>query len=179
MNFPSVLPVLLQWSEIEAMNVEDVEDEFKRRLENIAINECCCLVYTSGTVGMPKGVMLSHDNIAFDTRGISKGLERVTMGSETMVSYLPLSHVAAQTVDIYTVASMAGCIWFADKDALKGTLVKSLQDARPTRFMGVPRVFEKFQERMVAVASSNGSFKKMLAGWAKGITLKHYMENQG
>lgn len=169
----------MQWSEIEAMNVEDVEDEYKRRLENIAINECCCLVYTSGTVGMPKGVMLSHDNIVFDTRGISKGLERVTMGTEVMVSYLPLSHVAAQTVDIYTVASMAGCIWFADKDALKGTLVKTLQDARPTRFMGVPRVYEKFQERMVAVASSSGSFKKMLAGWAKGITLKHYMENQG
>ncbi|XP_034475614.1 very long-chain-fatty-acid--CoA ligase bubblegum [Drosophila innubila] len=168
-----------RWSEIEAMNVADVEEEYKRRLENIAINECCSLVYTSGTVGMPKGVMLSHDNIAFNTRGIAKGLEKVVMGSENMVSYLPLSHVAAQTVDIYTIASMAGCIWFADKDALKGTLVKSLQDAHPTRFMGVPRVFEKFQERMVAVASSSGSFSKMIAGWAKGITLKHYMENQG
>lgn len=40
-HFPS-----LQWSEIENMNVADVEDEFKKRLENIAINECCCLVYT-------------------------------------------------------------------------------------------------------------------------------------
>ncbi|XP_030376838.1 very long-chain-fatty-acid--CoA ligase bubblegum [Scaptodrosophila lebanonensis] len=168
-----------RWSEIEAMNVSDVEDEFKRRLENIAINECCCLVYTSGTVGMPKGVMLSHDNIAFDTRAIVKSLERVVAGSEAIVSYLPLSHVAAQTVDIYTAASIACCIWFADKDALKGTLVKSLQDARPTRFMGVPRVYEKFQERMVAVAASSGSMKKMLASWAKGITLKHYMESQG
>ncbi|XP_017854266.2 very long-chain-fatty-acid--CoA ligase bubblegum [Drosophila busckii] len=168
-----------RWSEIEAMNVTDVEDEFKRRLENIAINECCSLVYTSGTVGMPKGVMLSHDNICYDTRAIAKSLERIVPGSESLVSYLPLSHVAAQTVDIYTVALLAGCIWFADKDALKGTLVKTLQDAHPTRFMGVPRVYEKFQERMVAVASSSGSFKKMLAGWAKGITLKHYMESQG
>ncbi|XP_023172281.1 very long-chain-fatty-acid--CoA ligase bubblegum [Drosophila hydei] len=168
-----------RWSEIEAMTVTDVEEEYKRRLENIAINECCCLVYTSGTVGMPKGVMLSHDNISYDTRGIGKGLEKIVYGGESMVSYLPLSHVAAQVVDIYTVASMAGCIWFADKDALKGTLVKTLQDARPTRFIGVPRVFEKFQERMVAVASSSGSFKKMLAAWAKGISLKHYMEDQG
>lgn len=168
-----------RWSEIESMNVSDVEDEFKKRLENIAINECCCLVYTSGTVGMPKGVMLSHDNIAFDVRAITKSLERIVVGSEVLVSYLPLSHVAAQTVDIYTMAYVAGCVYFADKDALKGTLVKSLQDARPTRFMGVPRVYEKFQERMVAVSASSGSFKKMLAGWAKGITLKHYMESEG
>ncbi|XP_065357517.1 very long-chain-fatty-acid--CoA ligase bubblegum [Calliphora vicina] len=168
-----------RWSEIENMNVSDVEDEFQKRLENIAINECCCLVYTSGTVGMPKGVMLSHDNITFDVRAITKSLERVVAGSEVLVSYLPLSHVAAQTVDIYTMASIAGCIYFADKDALKGTLVKSLQDARPTRFMGVPRVYEKFQERMVAVASTSGSFKKMIASWAKGVTLKHYMESQG
>ncbi|XP_034666158.1 very long-chain-fatty-acid--CoA ligase bubblegum [Drosophila subobscura] len=168
-----------RWSEIESMNVSDVEDQFKTRLENIAINECCCLVYTSGTVGMPKGVMLSHDNISFDCRGIVKSMERVVAGSESIVSYLPLSHVAAQTVDIYTCASIAGCIWFADKDALKGTLVRTLQDARPTRFMGVPRVYEKFQERMVAVASSSGSFKKMIAGWAKGITLKHYMVSEG
>ncbi|XP_022214352.2 very long-chain-fatty-acid--CoA ligase bubblegum [Drosophila obscura] len=168
-----------RWSEIELMNVSDVEEQYKTRLENIAINECCCLVYTSGTVGMPKGVMLSHDNISFDARGIVKSMERVVAGSESLVSYLPLSHVAAQTVDIYTCATIAGCIWFADKDALKGTLVRTLQDARPTRFMGVPRVFEKFQERMVAVASSSGSFKKMIAGWAKGITLKHYMVSQG
>ncbi|KAH8410207.1 hypothetical protein KR009_008325 [Drosophila setifemur] len=168
-----------RWSEIESMNVADVEDQFKTRLENIAINECCCLVYTSGTVGMPKGVMLSHDNITFDVRGIVKAMDRVVVGTESIVSYLPLSHVAAQTVDIYTCAYVAGCIWFADKDALKGTLVKSLQDARPTRFMGVPRVYEKFQERMVAVASSSGSLKKMLAGWAKGVTLKHYMVSQG
>jgi len=168
-----------QWAEIESMNVSDVEEQYKTRLENVAINECCCLVYTSGTVGMPKGVMLSHDNITFDVRGIVKSMDRVVVGAESIVSYLPLSHVAAQTVDIYTCAFVAGCIWFADKDALKGTLVKSLQDARPTRFMGVPRVYEKFQERMVAVASSSGSLKKMLASWAKGITLKHYMVSQG
>lgn len=168
-----------RWSEVEAMNVTDVEEEFENRLKNIAINQCCCLVYTSGTVGMPKGVMLSHDNISWDTRAIIKSLERVVAGSEVLVSYLPLSHVAAQVVDIYTMTSIAGCVYFADKDALKGTLVKSLQDARPTRFMGVPRVYEKFQERMVAVASSSGSFKKMLASWAKGVTLKHYMESQG
>ncbi|KAL9876903.1 very long-chain-fatty-acid--CoA ligase bubblegum [Glossina fuscipes] len=168
-----------RWSELESMNVADVEHEYQRRLENIAINECCCLVYTSGTVGMPKGVMLSHDNITYDSRVILKSLERVIIGAEVLVSYLPLSHVAAQTSDIYTMAMVAGCVYFADKDALKGTLVKTLQDARPTRFMGVPRVYEKFQERMVTVSDASGSLKRMLASWAKGVTLKHYMQSQG
>ena len=168
-----------RWSEIEHMTVDDVEEAYKQRLENMAINDCCCLVYTSGTVGMPKGVMLSHDNLSYDARLIVKTLERVVAGCETLVSYLPLSHVAAQVVDMYAMSCIAGCVYFADKDALKGTLVKTLQDARPTRFIGVPRVYEKFQERMIAVASSSGSFKKMLASWAKGITLKHYMEGQG
>lgn len=167
-----------RWAEIEDMVVDDVEDEYKRRLENIGINECCSLVYTSGTVGMPKGVMLNHDNVSFDCRTIIKSLQNIVMGNETIVSYLPLSHVAAQTIDIYIMLTVAGTVYFADKDALKGTLVKTLQDARPTRFMGVPRVFEKFQERMVAVAATNGSFKTMIASWAKGVTLKHYMEDK-
>lgn len=127
---------------------------------------------------MPKGVMLSHDNITFNVRAILKSLEQVAQGSEVLVSYLPLSHVAAQVIDIYAMAYAAGCVYFADKDALKGTLVKSLHDARPTRFMGVPRVYEKFQERMMAVSASKGSIMQMVASWAKGVTLKHYLENQ-
>lgn len=129
---------------------------------------------------MPKGVMLSHDNIIFDCRTIIKSLPNVQMGKEVVVSYLPLSHVAAQTVDIYIMLSVAGTVYFADSDALKGTLVSTLQAARPTRFMGVPRVYEKFQERMVAVSANSGGLKRMLASWAKGVTLSHYMQsNEG
>ncbi|KAL5282060.1 ACSBG1.2 family protein [Megaselia abdita] len=166
-----------RWSDIENMDVSDMVDIYKKTLESIAINECCCLVYTSGTVGMPKGVMLCHDNIVFDCRTIIKSLTNVKMGNEVIVSYLPLSHVAAQTVDIYIMLTVAGTAYFADADALKGTLVNTLQAARPTRFMGVPRVYEKFQERMISVSANSGSFKKMLASWAKGVTLSHYMQN--
>ncbi|XP_067614688.1 very long-chain-fatty-acid--CoA ligase bubblegum-like [Eurosta solidaginis] len=49
---------------------------------------------------------------------------------------------------------------------------------RPTRFMGVPRVYEKFQQRMVAICTYNGSMKKMPASWAKGVTPRHYMETK-
>lgn len=165
-----------RWSELEEMNTDDVEEEYQQRLLDIAVNECCCLVYTSGTVGKPKGVMLSHDNMTWDAFAISNRLENLQMGKEVLISYLPLSHVAAQVVDIFVGLTNAVTIYFADKDALKGTLVKTLVEARPTRFLGVPRVYEKIQEKMVSVGSASGPLKKIISGWAKSVTLEHHTD---
>ena len=60
-------------------------------------------------------------------------------GDEQVVSYLPLSHIAAQLSDIYIPISTAATVWIAGKDALKGGLAKTLQEVRPTYFFGVPR----------------------------------------
>lgn len=165
-----------RWSELEEMNVDDAEEEYKRRSLEIAVNECCCLVYTSGTVGKPKGVMLTHDNLTWDSYSISVRLGDLQMGKEVLVSYLPLSHVAAQMVDIFIGMMVAGTIYFADKDALKGTLVKTLAEAKPTRFMGVPRVFEKIQEKMMTVGAQSGPLKRIVGSWAKTVTLQHHMD---
>lgn len=135
-----------RWSDIEHMNVDDVADEFENRLADIAPNETCFLCYTSGTVGNPKGVMLTHDNFTFDANAVTRRFDNLEWGNEVFVSYLPLSHVAAQILDVYLSIWVAGTVYFADKDALKGSLVKTLTAARPTRFLGVPRVFEKIQD---------------------------------
>lgn len=158
------------------MDTSDVEEEYAQRLADIAINECCCLVYTSGTVGNPKGVMLNHDNLTWDAYTIGCRLENLQMGNEILISYLPLSHVAAQIVDIFLTLSFACTIYFADKDALKGSLVKTLSDVNPTRFLGVPRVYEKIQEKMMAVAAQSGPVKRFISSWAKGVTLQHYLD---
>lgn len=165
-----------KWSDIVQWDVEDQTEELNRRLENIAINECCCLVYTSGTVGTPKGVMLNHDNLTWDAFAVGKRLGNIQYAREVLISYLPLSHIAAQMVDIYLTIQFAATIYFADKDALKGTLVKTLQAARPTRFLGVPRVYEKIQEKMISVGAQNTGVKKMIGEWAKRVTLQHYMD---
>ncbi|XP_059616364.1 very long-chain-fatty-acid--CoA ligase bubblegum [Phlebotomus argentipes] len=164
-----------RWSELWEMDVEMYTEELNNRLARMAINECCCLVFTSGTVGNPKGVMLSHDNITWDAFTIGKRLPGIQSGKEVLISYLPLSHVAAQIVDVFLTLQLAVTVYFADKDALKGTLVKTLQEARPTRFIGVPRVYEKIQEKMLQVAAQNSGIKKMIAAWAKSVTLEHHM----
>uniref|UniRef100_A0A6E8VVP8 long-chain-fatty-acid--CoA ligase n=1 Tax=Anopheles coluzzii TaxID=1518534 RepID=A0A6E8VVP8_ANOCL len=165
-----------RWSELEEMNVDDVEEEFNRRLANIAINQCCCLVYTSGTVGNPKGVMLSHDNFTWDSYAIGKRLHQIRYAEEVLVSFLPLSHVAAQMVDIFLTLQFACTVYFADKDAMKGTLLHTLQEAKPTRMLAVPRVYEKIQEKMLAIGAQSGAAKKLVAGWAKSVTLQHHLD---
>lgn len=165
-----------RWLEIEEMNTDDVEEEYQNRLDNIVINETCCLVYTSGTVGKPKGVMLSHDNLTWDAYALCHSFGNLVKGKEVIVSYLPLSHVAAQIVDIFATLTYACNVYFADKDALKGSLVKTLAVAKPTRMLGVPRVYEKIQEKMMSVGASSGPLKKLVSSWAKNVTLQHHME---
>ena len=62
-----------------------------------------------------------------------------TLGEEHIVSYLPLSHVATQLLDLYTVMAAAGTCWFAQPDALKGSLLQTMKEVHPTVFLGVPR----------------------------------------
>jgi len=167
-----------RWAELEEMDVEDVKPELEKRLSETYVNECCCLVYTSGTVGSPKGVMLSHDNLTFDAYTIGMRLPCFVPGNETIVSYLPLSHVAAQMVDIIMTLTYGVTVYFADKDALKGSLVNTLQEARPTRLLGVPRVYEKIMEKMVQVGGNAPAVLRMLAQWAKASTLQHHLDLQ-
>uniref|UniRef100_A0A8C6MC01 Long-chain-fatty-acid--CoA ligase ACSBG2 n=1 Tax=Nothobranchius furzeri TaxID=105023 RepID=A0A8C6MC01_NOTFU len=137
-------------------------------------NQCCTLIYTSGTTGQPKGVMLSHDNITWTALSTGKHVQltEATQSQEVVVSYLPLSHIAAQMVDIWIVMRVGGLTYFADPDALKGSLVNTLKEARPTAFMGVPRVWEKMQERMKSVGAKSSTVRRKVAAWAKDVGLQ-------
>lgn len=79
-------------------------------------------------------------------------------------------------VDIHLSIRFAATVYFADKDALKGSLIKTLHEAKPTRFLGVPRVYEKIHEKMMSIAAQTTGVKKMIATWAKGHTLQHWLD---
>lgn len=165
-----------KFSDLEKVEInEDISLEYEHRLENIAVNECCCIIYTSGTVGNPKGVMLSHDNIMWVTRCGLEEFGQAEIGNETIVSYLPLSHAAAQLLDIFGSMQVAGTVYFADKNAMKGTLFNTIVEARPTIFFTVPRLFEKIHEKMLEIGSQSGFFKKFISSWAKKVSLEHHM----
>lgn len=147
--------------------------ELVERIKNLKPANCCTLIYTSGTTGLPKGVMLSHDNIVWTTKTVINMVGLSTDNIEKIVSYLPLSHVAAQMIDIYMPLICAGETWFAQPTALKGTLVDSLNDAKPTIFLGVPRVWEKIMEKMLEKGKSLTGIKKAISQKAKKVGRKH------
>uniref|UniRef100_A0A3B4G5A1 long-chain-fatty-acid--CoA ligase n=2 Tax=Haplochromini TaxID=319058 RepID=A0A3B4G5A1_9CICH len=74
-------------------------------------------------------------------------------------------------VDIWIAMKIGGVTYFAQPDALKGSLVDTLKEARPTAFMGVPRVWEKMQEKMKAVGAKSSTVRRKVAAWAKDVGL--------
>lgn len=90
--------------------------------------------------------MLSHDNLYYASSFVIDyyGFSEFDRG----VSYLPLSHIAAQLTDCYIPINTGLTLYFAEPDALKGSLVKTLNECKPTIFFGVPRVWEQMQEKL-------------------------------
>lgn len=163
---------VLSWSQLMFLGSQQDDSILDDRLKRISVNQCCTLIYTSGTTGLPKGVMLTHDNLTWITNSAIpqvRGKEK----SEVVISYLPLSHVAAQMIDLYLALGLCGTVYFAGKDALKGGLAATLRDVRPTIFLGVPRVWEKIHEKMMEVGRQTKGIKRAIANWAKAKGLEH------
>lgn len=135
------------------------------------ITDTATIIYTSGTTSKPKGVMLSHKNIVST---VKKTIEIIktkssinAIGHERFISYLPLSHIAAQMMDIYLPLATISTVWFADKDALKSSISTTIKEVKPTVFVGVPRVWEKIHEQIEEKISDgwSGKLSKALAPW--------------
>lgn len=158
------------WADFMRLGAGVSNQVLQERIDYQQPGHCCTLIYTSGTTGNPKAVMLSHDNITW-TATVCVGM--LEFGSdERLISYLPLSHIAAQMTDIHGPLSIGGCIYFAKPDALKGSLVETLTAVRPTFMMGVPRVWEKIEEKMRSVGAANTGVKKAMGDWAKRVGLQ-------
>ena len=97
----------------------------------------------------------------------------------SVVSFLPLAHMAALLIDVYGPLYFAPTTYYADKDALKGTLINTLREVRPNKFFAVPRVWEKMQEKMQETSKEASSLRKMVANWAKRQVSHHLNRFKG
>ncbi|XP_053091882.1 long-chain-fatty-acid--CoA ligase ACSBG2 isoform X1 [Pangasianodon hypophthalmus] len=165
-------PNLYSWEEFMELGRNEPDAPLDDIIATQKPNQCCTLIYTSGTTGQPKGVMLSHDNLTWTAFATAHTIHLSEETQEVVVSYLPLSHIAAQMVDIWITMRVGGATYFAQPDALKGSLVNTLREARPTAFLGVPRVWEKMQEKMKAVGAKSSTVRRKVASWAKEVGLQ-------
>lgn len=161
---------VMSWKQMLEVGKNEGESNLKSVETTLRPNEVCLVIYTSGTTGEPKGAMMSHDNVVWTCQIVQKHFDWY---QEDVLSYLPLSHVSGLMVDCYLTWSSGSTVYFGDKNVLKGTLPNFLKEVRPTRFFGVPRVWEKFQSAMQDKASQGSPVKKALGNWAKNQQVNH------
>jgi long-chain acyl-CoA synthetase len=139
---------------------------FDALVRSVEPKDLATLIYTSGTTGEPKGVALTHGNIASNQNFAPVGFHFDE--TDALISFLPLSHVTARALDyvMYTYGvQVAYCSKF-DK------LPEAMRQVRPTVFVGVPRVFEKIREEVERRAGLS-PIKKRLLAWALRLGQKH------
>ncbi|KAG8440182.1 hypothetical protein GDO86_006110 [Hymenochirus boettgeri] len=167
-------PNLYTWEEFMELGRDISDTHLDGLINSQKPNQCCVLIYTSGTTGSPKGVMLSHDNITWTTSQASLAGDMIPaeIQQESIVSYLPLSHIAAQIYDLWTGIRWGEHVYFAEPDALKGSLVDTIREVQPTSHMGVPRVWEKIMESIKDVLAQSGTVQKIVMSWAMSLSLE-------
>ncbi|KAM4573273.1 long-chain-fatty-acid--CoA ligase ACSBG1 [Odontesthes bonariensis] len=165
---------LYSWDEFLELGLDVSDKQLDDIISSQSANQCCILIYTSGTTGKPKGVMLSHDNITWTANRASRvgDMQPADTKQESIVSYLPLSHIAAQIYDLWAGIQWGELVYFAQPDALKGSLITTLREVCPTSHMGVPRVWEKMMEKIKQGISQCGYVKKKLMTWAMSVSLE-------
>ena len=144
---------------------DEVEDAAVEAFaHSIKPDDVATLIYTSGTTGTPKGVILTHGNIASN---LSITAQLVDIGPEdTGISFLPLSHITARHVDYLMFSrgvTIAYCPNFED-------LPRTLQEIRPTLFIGVPRVYEKVHNQILLKMEG---IKRKIFDWSLAVGRKY------
>lgn len=162
------IPGCKSWMQVQELGESsNLQEDLVSRMAAIKEDDLATLIYTSGTTGRPKGVMLSHKNIASNAINSEKRLP-IELGQSKALSFLPVCHIyerMLQYLYIYT-----GCgIYFAES---LETISDNLKEVKPEVMSAVPRLLEKVYDKIIAKGADLTGIKKKLFFWAVELGLE-------
>lgn len=139
----------------------------------VAPDELATIVYTSGTTGAPKGVMLSHRNILWNIDAVLQCID--VFQDDLFLSFLPLSHTLERTVGYYLPLVAGASVAYARSIP---ELAADLQTLRPTVLISVPRIFERVYARLQDKLAADPAPVQALFRLAQAVGLRHFLHAQ-
>mgnify|MGYP000865995691 CR=1 FL=1 len=157
-------PKVVSWEGFLERARDVSEPRLLERVHALEPGGLATFIYTSGTTGPPKGVMLTHHNLAF-TASLAQRLGDLRP-SDCTLSYLPLSHIAEQVFTIHGPITAGASVYFAES---LEKVPDNLKEVQPTVFFGVPRIWEKFHAGIAGKLREAKGAKKQLVAWATRV----------
>jgi long-chain acyl-CoA synthetase len=155
-------PMVLDWDAFMALADKTSDEVLQEHIDALSEDRLATLIYTSGTTGPPKGVMLSHKNLAWTAQCAIDMVD--TTANDCVVSYLPLSHIAEQMFTVHVPATSGVQVYFAESI---DKVADNFKEVRPTVLFAVPRIWEKFYAGVSGKMALATGFKAKIVGWAR------------
>lgn len=140
----------------------------EERIGDIRPSDIATMIYTSGTTGSPKGVVFTHRNLLWTVESVRRGFE--LSDNLRLVSYLPMAHIAERMSGHYLGMWLAGQVYHCPDPQ---QILDCIIHARPQAFLGVPRVWEKFQSRLLRRFAEDRRHTMIMWGVHNGERVVH------
>jgi long-chain acyl-CoA synthetase len=154
---------VITYEEFLSLGADVPEETLEARIADVTSDDVATIVYTSGTTGVPKGAVLTHDNITFTAQSVYHSVENGD-GDVTLL-FLPLAHVFARAC-VFTASFAGATTVFARR---MDTIAEDFRIARPHWFPSVPRVYEKVHTKIISGAQAKGGPALKIFNWAVKI----------
>lgn len=164
---------LHKWDDVMAgpdVSVEDVRASISAGREDIA-----CLIYTSGTGGAPKGVMIHHGAILHNCEGAAYVIEELGLDNNVFLSFLPLSHAYEHSAGQFLPLTVGAEIYYAE--GLE-KLASNMEETHPTIMVVVPRLFEMLRTKLLRSIAKEGGLKAKLFDQAIELGVRRQTDPQ-
>ena len=146
-------------------------EEIEKRKAEVDEMSCATIIYTSGTTGVPKGVMLSHHNLMNQFKNFC---QTPSPWSKVAFSFLPVCHAYERAL-IYMYHYLGMSIYYAESIA---TIADNMKEVHPTMMCAVPRVLEKFYEKIYSSGKNMKGLSKAIFYWSMRLTERYKIEGR-